>query len=147
MSINAVYNAKILEYAGTIGRIGELDAPDGSAKAHSKLCGSTVSVDIKIEDSLVTDYAQDVKACALGQASAAIVANNIIGATGDELHTALAQFRAMLKEDGAAPVGRFAELKFLEPVREYRARHASTLLALEAAVEAFDKAQSARNAA
>ncbi|MEM1038636.1 MAG: iron-sulfur cluster assembly scaffold protein [Pseudomonadota bacterium] len=147
MSINAVYNAKILDYAGNIGRIGALDAPDGSAKAHSKLCGSTVSVDIKIQDDLVADYAQDVKACALGQASAAIVANNIIGATGEELHTALDQFRAMLKEGGAAPEGRFQELKFLEPVREYRARHASTLLALEAAVEAFDKAQLARNAA
>jgi len=147
MSINAVYNTKILDYAGNIGRIGVLNAPDGSAKAHSKLCGSTVSVDIKIDGQHVVDYAQDVKACALGQASASIIAANIVGATGEELHTALDQFRAMLKEEGPAPVGRFEELKFLEPVREYRARHASTLLALEAAVEAFDQATNAQNAA
>jgi len=143
MSINAVYNTKILDYAGNIGRIGTLEAPDGSAKAHSKLCGSTVTVDIKIDDGKVVDYAQDVKACALGQASASIVAANIIGATGGELHTALDQFRAMLKENGPAPDGRFEELKFLEPVRDYRARHASTMLALQASVEAFDKAQKA----
>lgn len=147
MSINAVYNTKILDYAGNIGRIGRLDAPDGSAIAHSKLCGSTVSVDLAVENGVVIDYAQDVKACALGQAAAAIVASNVLGASRDEVRSGLEAFAAMLKEGGPAPEGRFAELKFLEPVKEYRARHASTLLALQATVDAFDIAVAKQNAA
>jgi NifU-like protein involved in Fe-S cluster formation len=140
MTIDSVYNAKILDFAGNIGRIGHLDAPDGQAKAHSKLCGSTVSVDVKIEDGVVVDYAQDIKACALGQASAGILAKNVIGCSLEELQTVKAEMLAMLKENGAAPSGKFEELKFLEPVREYRARHASTMLPFDAVVEAFEKA-------
>ena len=143
MTIDAVYNAKILDFAGNIGRIGHLDAPDGQAKAHSKLCGSTVNVDIKIEDGAVSDYAQDVKACALGQASAAILAKNVVGCSLEELQAVRAEMLAMLKEDGPSPTGKFEELKFLEPVREYRARHASTMLPFDAVVEAFEKALSA----
>ena len=79
MSINKIYNAKILEYAGNIGKLGHLDAPDGQAKAHSKLCGSTVSVEIKVADGVVSEYAQDVKACALGQASSSIMAKHVVG--------------------------------------------------------------------
>ena len=140
MSIDSVYNAKILDYAGNIERIGRLDNPDATAKAHSKLCGSTVVVDIQQENGVVTDYAQDVKACALGQASSAILAKNVIGASLEELSTARQQMLAMLKENGPPPTGKFEELKFLEPVRDYRARHASTMLAFDAVVSAMQQA-------
>ncbi len=140
MSIDAVYNTKILDYAGNIGRIGRLDAPDGTAKAHSKLCGSTVVVDVSVDGNVVTDYAQDVKACALGQASASIMAKNVIGASLEELRQVRAEMQAMLKEQGPPPTGKFEELKFLEPVRDYRPRHASTMLAFDATVEAVEKA-------
>lgn len=140
MSIDSVYNAKILDYAGNIERIGRLDNPDASAKAHSKLCGSTVVVDIEQKDGLVTDYAHDVKACALGQASSAILAKNVIGTSLEELSTARQQMLAMLKENGPPPTGKFEELKFLEPVRDYRARHASTMLAFDAVVSAMEQA-------
>ncbi|MCJ8309231.1 MAG: iron-sulfur cluster assembly scaffold protein [Rhizobiaceae bacterium] len=140
MSIDSVYNAKILDHAGNIERIGRLDNPDATAKAHSKLCGSTVVVDIQQENGVVTDYAQDVKACALGQASSAILAKNVIGASFEELSTARQQMLAMLKENGPPPTGKFEELKFLEPVRDYRARHASTMLAFDAVVSAMQQA-------
>ena len=137
-----VYNAKILEFAGNIPRIGRLDNPDTSAKAHSKLCGSTVIVDLSMRGGVVANYAHDVKACALGQASASILARNIIGAKADELRTVRETMRKMLKENGPAPEGRFAELKFLEPVRDYKARHASTLLVFDAVVDCLDQIES-----
>ena len=145
MSIDSVYNAKILDYAGNIGRIGRLDSPDASAKAHAKLCGSIVVVDIKQDNGLVSDYAQDVKACALGQASSAILAKNVIGCSLDELRTARQQMLAMLKENDPPPTGKFEELKFLEPVRDYRARHASTMLAFDAVVNAMEQALDKRS--
>ncbi|MEL6750699.1 MAG: iron-sulfur cluster assembly scaffold protein [Pseudomonadota bacterium] len=147
MSLDAVYNAKILDYAGNIGRIGKLDAPDGSAKAHSKLCGSTVSVDVMTDGAVVTDFAQDVKACALGQASAGILANHVVGRTLAELETVQAQMKAMLKEDGPAPDAPFEELHFMEPVRAYRARHASTMLPFDAVVDAMRQALASRTEA
>lgn len=140
MTINSVYNAKILDFAGNIPRVGRLDSPDASAKAHSKLCGSTVQVDVKTDGETVTDYAHDVKACALGQAAASILANHVIGATLTELQLARQELRAMLKEDGPSPTGRFSELEFLSPVKEYRARHASTMLAFDAVVDAMQQA-------
>lgn len=140
MTINAVYNAKILDFAGNIPRIGRLDAPNGTAKAHSKLCGSTVIVDVEVKENVVFDYAHDVKACALGQAAASILASNVIGASLEELQKGRLELKAMLKDNGPAPTGRFAELEFLEPVREYRARHASTMLAYDAVVEAVEQA-------
>ena len=146
--IDDVYNAKILGFAGNIERIGRLDAPDASAKAHSKLCGSTVVVDLKVTGDEVTDYAHDVKACALGQASSAIVAANIIGATGDELRQTRTQMQNMLKEGGSPPEGRFADLKYLQPVKDHKARHASTLLVFDAVVDALNQIkESARGAA
>src|SRR5690242_17525308 len=111
--IDDVYNAKILEFAGNIPRIGRLDDPDASARAHSKLCGSTVTVDLKMEGDHVTDFAHDVKACALGQASSSVMARNIVGATADELRAVREAMRKMLKENGPAPEGRFADLKYL----------------------------------
>lgn len=141
--LDDIYNAKILEFAGNIPRVGRLDSPDASAKAHSKLCGSTVVVDLKVEDGVVTDFAHDVKACALGQASASIMARHVVGATADELRSLQGTMRAMLKEGGEPPVGRFEDLKFLEPVREYKARHASTLLTFDAVVDALDQIDAA----
>lgn len=137
--INDVYNAKILDFAGNIPHIGRLDNPDASAKAHSKLCGSTVIVDLSMRGGVVTNYAHDVKACALGQASASIMARNIIGAKADELRTVRETMRKMLKDNGPAPEGRFAELEFLAPVRDYEARHASTLLVFDAVVDCLEQ--------
>jgi len=117
--IDDVYNGKILEFAGNIERIGRLENPTASAKAHSKLCGSTIIVDILVEDGVVTDYAHEVKACALGQAS------------------------TMLKDNGPPPNGKFDDFKYLEPVRDYKARHASTLLAFDAIVDAFEQCECA----
>jgi NifU-like protein involved in Fe-S cluster formation len=139
--IDDVYNAKILAFAGNIARIGRLQAPDATARAHSKLCGSTVTVDLNMQDGVVTDFAHDVKACALGQASSSIMAANIVGATAEELRAVRETMRKMLKEDGAPPVGRFADLKYLEPVRDYKARHASTMLTFDAVVDAIGQVE------
>lgn len=137
--LNDVYNAKILDYAGNIERLGRLDQPDATAKAHSKLCGSTVTVDLKMEGGKVTDFAHEVKACALGQASSSIMARNVIGATGEELKALRKTMIAMLKEGGPPPEGKFAEFRFLEPVRDYKARHASTLLTFDAVVDCIEQ--------
>ncbi len=134
-----IYNAKILEFAASISAVGRLDAPDASAKAHSKLCGSTVTVDVTLEQGVVSAFAQDVKACALGQAAASIVAKHVIGATPQDVRLAQSQMLKMLKENGDAPTGRFEDLKYLQPVRDYKARHASTLLTLEALVDCLDQ--------
>jgi NifU-like protein involved in Fe-S cluster formation len=146
--LNDVYSAKILELAANIPRQGRLAAPDASARAHSKLCGSTVIVDIVMRDGKVSDFAHDVKACALGQAAASIMARNVIGATGPELRKLRDQVRAMLKENGSAPKGKWAEIAVLEPVRDFKARHMSTMLTFEATVDAVEQIEAkARSAA
>lgn len=145
--IDDIYNAKILEFAGNIPRIGRLEDPDATATAHSKLCGSKVTVDLKMDNGVVSDFAHDVKACALGQASSSIMAGNVIGAGAEELRQARDQLYAMLKENGSAPEGRFADLKYLEPVRDYKARHASTLLTFDAVVDAIGQIEKARSGA
>lgn len=137
--IDEIYNSRILDLAGNIPRLGRLEAPDATAKAHSKLCGSTVVVDLKMADGVVTDFAHDVKACALGQAASAIMARHVVGASGEELRRVRDQMKAMLKENGPPPNGRFEECRFLEPVRDYKARHASTLLTFEATVDALEQ--------
>ncbi|MDM7852623.1 iron-sulfur cluster assembly scaffold protein [Pseudochrobactrum kiredjianiae] len=137
--INDMYNARILEFAGNIPHIGRLEVPDATAKAHSKLCGSTVLVDLKLKDGVVTDFAHEVKACALGQATSSVMARHIIGSTEAELRALQAQMTAMLKENGAPPEGRFEDLRFFEPVRDYKARHASTLLTFDAVVDCLDQ--------
>jgi NifU-like protein involved in Fe-S cluster formation len=142
--IDDVYNAKILGFAGNIPRIGRLDDPDASARAHSKLCGSTVTVDLKMDGGVVTDFAHDVKACALGQASSSIMASHIVGAHADELREVRETMRRMLKENGTPPEGRFADLKYLEPVRDYKARHASTMLTFDAVVDAIGQIEKRR---
>ena len=144
--LNDVYNAKILELAGNIPRIGRLQAPDASATAHSKLCGSTVTVDLKMDGDTVTDFAHQVKACALGQASSSIMARNVVGARADELRALRDAVRRMLKEKGDAPNGRWEDIRVLEPVRDYKARHASTLLTFDAVVSAMDQIETKRRA-
>ena len=142
--INDVYNAKILGFAGNIGRLGRLDAPDASATAHSRLCGSTVTVDLRMDGDRVVDFAHDVKACALGQASSAIMAEHVVGATAEELRAVRETMLKMLKENGAPPEGRFDDLKYLEPVRDYKARHALTMLTFDAVVDAIGQIEKKR---
>ncbi len=137
--INDVYNKRIIELAGTIPRLGRLEAPDASATAHSKLCGSTVTVDLKMNGPVVTDFAHDVKACALGQASSSIMARNVVGSSASELRELRETVRKMLKENGAPPQGKWGDIAVLEPVRDYKARHASTLLTFDAVVDAIGK--------
>ena len=145
--LDDIYNRQILEYAGTIPRSGRLPAPDASATAHSRLCGSTVTVDLTMDGDVVTDFAHEVRACALGQASSAIMARNVVGASAAELKQVREDMRRMLKENGAPPGGRFAELKVLEPVRDYKARHASTMLTFDAVVDAISQIEARRAAA
>ncbi|MEI6573893.1 MAG: iron-sulfur cluster assembly scaffold protein [Alphaproteobacteria bacterium] len=137
--INEIYNKRILELAADIPRQGRLAHPDASATAHSKLCGSMVTVDLSVKNGHVVDFAHDVKACALGQASSSIMARHVIGTTPDELRLLREQVRAMLKDNGPAPTGDWADLAVLEPVRDYKARHASTLLTFDAVVKALDQ--------
>jgi NifU-like protein involved in Fe-S cluster formation len=145
--LNEIYNSRILELAGNIPRIGRLPSPDASATAHSKLCGSTVTIDLKVDGDTVTDFAHDVKACALGQASSSIMARNIVGAKADELRKLRDDVRRMLKENGAPPAtGRWADIAVLEPVRDYKARHASTMLTFDAVVSALDQIAAKRGA-
>lgn len=144
--LDNVYNAKILEYAGNIGRLGRLQNPDASAKAHSKLCGSTVIVDIRMDGDKISDFAHEVKACALGQASSAIMAKNVVGSTSAELKALRSAMTAMLKDNGPPPQGKFEEFRYLEPVRDYKARHASTLLTFDAVVDAIEQVEAKRRA-
>ena len=142
--LNEVYNRRILELAGSIPRLGRLAAPDASATAHSKLCGSTVPVDLKMDGDVVTDFAHEVKACALGQASSSIMARNVVGAHAKDLRDLRETVRKMLKENGAPPSGSWSDIAVLEPVRDYKARHASTMLTFDAVVSAIDQIESKR---
>jgi NifU-like protein involved in Fe-S cluster formation len=142
--LNDVYNRRILELAGNIPRLGRLADAEASATAHSKLCGSTVTVDLKMRGDEVTDFAHEVKACALGQASSSIMARNVIGARAQELRELRETVRRMLKENGAPPTGRWSDVAVLEPVRDYKARHASTLLTFDAVVDAIDQIEAKR---
>ena len=135
--LNDIYNKRIIELAGNIPRLGRLSDPDASATAHSQLCGSTVKVDIKMDGDTVTDFAHDVKACALGQASSSILASHVVGSSASELRELRETVRKMLKENGPPPEGKWEDIKFLEPVRDYKARHASTMLTFDAVVDAI----------
>jgi NifU-like protein involved in Fe-S cluster formation len=138
--IDDLYSARILGLVANMPRAGRLAAPDASSEKTAKLCGSRIVVDVIVVDGKVTDYAQEVSACALGQAAAAILGANVIGAELSDIELARDSLAAMLKANGSPPAGRFAELAVLEPVKDYPARHASTLLAFEATVEAVRKA-------
>lgn len=136
--LSQLYNSRILELAAAIGKAGRLCAPDASATAHSKLCGSTINIDVNITNGRVTDFSQTVKACVLGQAAASVVGREIVGSTMDEVRAVGNSMRAMLKEAGPGPAGRWADLGVLAPVRDVKARHASTLLVFDAVDKAFD---------
>ncbi len=145
--INEVYNRRILELAGDIPRLGRLPRPQATTTAHSKLCGSTVTVDLAMEGDKVSDFAHEVKACALGQASSSVMARHVVGSSAEELRDVRTRMRQMLKEKGPAPDGKWADLAVLEPVRDYQARHASTLLTFDAVVAAIDEIEAKRRAA
>ena len=142
--IDELYSGKILSLAANLPRAGRLARPDASAEKVAKLCGSRIIVDVVMDGPRVADFAQDVKACALGQAAASVLGANVIGATVEEIETARDAFRAMLKEGGSPPEGRFADLSMLQPVKDYPPRHASTLLAFEATAEAARRAMGAQ---
>ena len=145
--LDDIYNKHILEFAASIPRLGRLPQPDATATAHSRLCGSTVTVDLKMDGDVVTDFAHEVKACALGQASSSIMARNVVGAKADELRSLRETVRRMLKENGTPPAGKWADIAVLEPVRDYKARHASTLLTFDAVTAAIDQIEAKRRAA
>ena len=138
--IDELYSARLLKLAANLPHSGRLPAPEGSSEKVSKLCGSRVVIDVVMDGDRVGQFAQDVKACALGQASAAVLGAHVLGATLAEIEMARDQFRAMLKNGAPAPVGRFSDLEMLAPVKDYPARHTSTLLAFEAATDAVRQA-------
>lgn len=145
--LDDVYNTKILELAGNIPRSMRLTAPSATASAQSKLCGSTITVDVVLENGRISDYGQTVKACLLGQAAASVVGREVIGTTPAEFHAIAEQMRMMLKDGGPAPYGRWSDLAVLAPVRDYRSRHASTLLVFDAVERALAQVQLEQNAA
>ena len=148
--LNEIYNSKIIELAAAIHGARKLDNPDATSTQHSKLCGSTVTAELKVRDGVVSEYAQNVKACLLGQAAASVMGREIVGSTPAELRSVGAAMRAMLRGSGEPPSGRWADLAVLEPVRAVKARHASTLLvfdAVEKALQLIDDRQAAPLAA
>jgi NifU-like protein involved in Fe-S cluster formation len=142
--LSDVYNKRILELAANIPLLERLPAPDATAFAHSRLCGSTVTVDVSMEGDVVTGFGHDVKACALGQASSSIMARHVIGATAQELRTVREQARAILKDNAEPPQGKWSDLAVLVPVRDYKARHASTMLTFDAVVDAVGQIERRR---
>lgn len=131
--MNELYNQRILKLAADIPHIGALDTPQARADAVSRLCGSKVHVELSLAgDGTVSAFAHQLEACALGQASSSVMAREIIGTAPDELRQIGAQMRAMLKQNGPPPTGRWSDLEVLEPVREFKNRHASTLLTFDA---------------
>jgi len=139
--LSEIYNKRILELSANIAGAERLDDADATATAHSKLCGSTVTVDLKLADDHVTAFGQTVKACLLGQAAASVMGRNIVGSSANELREVGRTMRKMLKEGGPPPTGRWADLAVLEPVKDYKARHASTLLVFDAVEAALSKAE------
>jgi NifU-like protein involved in Fe-S cluster formation len=137
--INDIYNRKILGFAADIPRLQRLASPDATAVAHSRLCGSKVTVDLRMRDGVVSDFGHEVKACALGQASSSIMARHVVGSSPEELRSLREQMYRMLKEEGPAPTGKWADLEALLPVRDFKARHASTLLTFDAVVDAVNQ--------
>jgi NifU-like protein involved in Fe-S cluster formation len=142
--LDDIYNRRILGFAADIPRLQRLDHPDATAVAHSKLCGSRVTVDIRMAGDVVTDFGHEVKACALGQASSSIMARNVVGSTSDELRQVRKEMYSMLKESGPPPQGKWQDLEALGPVRDFKARHASTLLTFDAVVDAVDQVEAQR---
>ena len=145
--LSEIYNQRILELSATIGGSERLADCDATATAHSKLCGSTVTVDLKMDGDRVKAFGQTVKACLLGQAAASVMSHNILGTSAPELREVGAAMRKMLKQGGSPPTGRWADLAVLEPVKDYKARHASTLLVFDAVEAALADAEAKQGAA
>lgn len=135
-----LYSGRILQLAADIPHLGRLEAPMASVRKRSPLCGSAVTVDLNVQDGRISDFAQDVKACALGQAAAAVTGQAVIGRTLAEVETARDALRAMLKDGGPVPGAPFEGFEVLEPARDYKNRHASILLSIEATAEAMQQA-------
>lgn len=142
--LNEIYSRRILELAADIPHLGRLSDPDASATARSKLCGSTVTVDIKLDGNVVAAFAHDVKACALGQATSSIMGRHVIGSTVEELRDLRARAMHLLKGGGEAPQDKWEDLRVLEPLRDYKARHASILLTFDAVVDALNQIEARR---
>ena len=145
--LDDVYNKRILSLAANIPLLQRLPSPDATARAHSKLCGSTVTVDVTMEGDVVTGFGQEVKACARGQASSSIMASHVVGSTAAELREVREQARAILKDNVEPPEGKWADLAVLVPVRDFKARHASTMLTFDAVVDAIDQIEAKRREA
>jgi NifU-like protein involved in Fe-S cluster formation len=145
--LSEIYNQRILEWSADIAGAERLADADGTATAHSKLCGSTITVDLKMDGERVESFGQTVKACLLGQAAASVMGRNIVGSEASELRAVGEAMRRMLKQGGPPPTGRWADLAVLEPVKDYKARHASTLLVFDAVEAALAKAEAKRLAA
>lgn len=143
--LDDIYNRRILGFAAEIPHLNRLDRPDATAVAHSKLCGSRVTVDIRMAGDVVADFGHEVKACALGQASSSIMARNVVGSTGEELRRVREEMYAMLKDNGPPPGGKWRDLDALVPVRDFKARHASTLLTFDAVVDAVNQVEARRS--
>lgn len=141
--VSDLYSRAILRLASEIGHIGHLDAPQGTANAVSRLCGSRVSVELSLNEGRVSEFAHQVQACALGQAAASVMAREIVGSTPEELRALRATMHAMLKEGGPPPTGRWCDLALLESVRSYPARHGSVMLTFDAVAAALDQAEAA----
>lgn len=142
-----LYSGRILALAADLPHTTRLEAPDGTAKKRSPLCGSTVTVDVALTDGKVTGYAQDVKACALGQAAASVIGSAVIGLTPNQIADGREQLFAMLKTDGPVPAAPFEGLDVLEPAKDYKNRHASILLAFDATLAAIDAAKATEQTA
>ena len=139
MTVDNLYNEKILELASNISKVGRIENAEFSSEAVSRLCGSKVTVDLEIDNNKILDFSHIVKACALGQASSSVMANNIIGTDIDELLNLKLIMKRMLKEGGSPPNGKWSELKVLEPVREYKGRHSSVLLIFDAVEDCINQ--------
>jgi NifU-like protein involved in Fe-S cluster formation len=141
-----IYSQRILELAAAMPRTARLAAPEATATAISKLCGSKVTIDLAMEGDVVTDYGQSVRACLLGQTSASVMGREIVGSTAAELREIGAAMRKMLRQGGPPPGGKWGDLAVLEPVRDYKARHASTLLVFDAVEDAIAQIEAKRAA-
>jgi NifU-like protein involved in Fe-S cluster formation len=139
-----IYSQRILELAASMPRTARLVTPQATATAHSKLCGSTVTIDLAMNGDVVTDYGQSVRACLLGQSAASVMGREIVGSSAAELRAVGASMREMLKQGGVPPSGKWSDLAVLEPVRNYKARHPSTLLVFDAVEEAIAQIEAKR---
>ena len=144
--INDLYSRRILKLAADVQRTERLEDPQATVTRTSPLCGSRVTVDLKMDGDIISDFAHEVKACALGQTSSSVMARNAVGSSADEIREVADTMRKMLKEEGAPPAGRWGDLEVLEPVRDYRSRHASVMLTFDAVLMAIEEIKANREA-